>query len=290
MTIKKLALAAGLAAMVTAPAAYASVIDRPFFKVLGVVIVWGADGTGNNPVVSDFYLMDNASGTAGSDIVGGDVTAVLTGTLDPVDFTGSGDVAEVDPITGEVSGGAFTGNGDGVLNAGDSLGAFEIDDTTDVAGGLLGQHESSFYVASNTAFDVYAQTSNVVATGDWLDPDLTDGVKEGLNDENITFAMAVATSDANYAQMGAAAQDPTGTAGTGYVTTVDSLDDMNAANPVKVFDGGQRTAASTGSIMQQSVRFDMTYGLQDDAGNAGYDLSLGAGTLQADVTYTIYVP
>ena len=43
MSIKKIALAGGVAASLMAGTAYASVIDRPFFQVLGVVVVWGAD-------------------------------------------------------------------------------------------------------------------------------------------------------------------------------------------------------------------------------------------------------
>jgi len=38
MKFKKLLLAGGAAAIVTASTAYASILDRPFFQVLGVVI------------------------------------------------------------------------------------------------------------------------------------------------------------------------------------------------------------------------------------------------------------
>jgi len=58
MSIKKLALASGVAASLMAGTAYASVIDRPFFQVLGVVVVWGADGNaaGASALVFSMHL------------------------------------------------------------------------------------------------------------------------------------------------------------------------------------------------------------------------------------------
>jgi len=149
MSFKKLALAGGVAASLMATTAYASVIDRPFFQVLGVVVVWGGtdfqnstttDSEGNvistpgqAPVVSDFVLLTPA------------------------------------PVTGETTGGTFTDGGTaGVLDAADTLTAFGINAETDISGGLVGSHNSSFYVASNAAFDIFAQSSNVLATGDFL--------------------------------------------------------------------------------------------------------------------------
>ena len=289
MSIKKIALASGVVASLMAGTAYASVIDRPFFQVLGVVVVWGGtdfdENSGAAPVVSDFVLLTPASGSAGADLISGDVYSVVTGSLDPISDSGTAVGGAVfDPLTGETSGGTFVDNGTaGVLDAADTLTAFGIDATTDVSAGLVGTHNSSFYVASNAAFDIFAQSSNVVATGDFL--------TDGLDDENIGFEMAIVTSgDDGLAFGGATAQDPS-TGGTGVDVTVNSLDDM--ATQIKVFDGGQRTAAAVGSLAQQSVRFDSVYTLDSDTGTAGiqgYDLSMGVGTLQADVTYTIFVP
>ncbi|WP_371398318.1 hypothetical protein [Fretibacter rubidus] len=291
MSIKKIALASGVAVSLMASTAYASVIDRPFFQVLGVVVVWGGtdfdENSGTAPVVSDFVLLTPATGTAGADLITGDVYSVVTGSLDPISDSGTAvdGTATFDPVTGETSGGTFTDNGTaGVLDAADTLTAFGLDATTDVSGGLVGSHNSSFYVASNAAFDIFAQSSNVVATGDFL--------TDGLDDENISFAMSIETSgtDGGLAFGGATAQDPS-TGGTGVVATIDSLDDMSTQT--KVFDGGQRTAAAPGSLTEQSVRFDSVYTLDSDTGTAGvqgYDLSMGVGTLQADVTYTIFVP
>ena len=287
--MKKIALASGVAVSLMATTAYASVIDRPFFQVLGVVVVWGGtdfdENAGTAPVVSDFVLLTPASGTAGADLISGDVYSVVTGSLTPISDEGTAvdGTAVFDPVTGETSGGTFADNGTaGVLDAADTLSAFGIDATTDISGGLVGSHNSSFYVASNAAFDIFAQSTNVVATGDFL--------TDGLDDENIAFAMSVTPSGNDGLAFGANAQDPS-TGGTGVVTTIDSLDDISTQ--AKVFDGGRKTAASVGALAAQSVRFDSVYTLDADsatAGTQGYDLSMGVGTLQADVTYTVFVP
>ena len=293
MSFKKLALVGGMTASLMAGTAYASVIDRPFFQVLGVVVVWGADGnaaTSDAPVVSDFVLLTTGSNNAGADLIGGtaqDTFTVLTGSLSPIV---SGEAAAgtfVDPITGATSATGFADDGttSGVLDAGDSLSAFGIDNTTDV-NGLVNQHTSSFYVASNAAFDIYARADNLVGTGDF-DPTAA-GSTIGYDD--ISLAMAVeagtATTDGSIT-WGANSQNP-GTFVNGVETAAgEGLDSMVGANGLKVFDGTQRTAASVGTLAQQSVRFDNTYTFGD---GTGYDLSMGAGSLTADVTYTIFVP
>lgn len=284
MKLKKLLLAGGAAAIVTASTAYASIIDRPFFQVLGVVVVWGADGmdtagSASAPVASDFVLLTPASGSAGADLIAADGATVVTGTLNPISATGSSSGMSVsNPVTGATSGGVFTENGNGVLDASDTLTAFGVDGSTDVGAALLNQHKSSFFVASNAAFDIYATSSNVVKTGDF----------SALTASDISYSMSVTPSGTNGGlAFGGSAQDPKGTA-TGYDTTVNNLGLMATAK--KVFAGGRKTAASTGNLAAQSVRFDNTYTLKPGSGGTGYDLSLGVGTIRADVTYTIYVP
>ena len=69
-----------------------------------------------------------------------------------------------------------------------------------------------------------------------------------------------------------------------------TLDDLDGA-PIKVFDGGRRTASAPGSIMQHAVSFQSRYNLRGSAitGN-NYDFSMGVGSVSADITYTIYTP
>lgn len=296
MSLKKFALVGGVAASLMAGTAYASVIDRPFFQVLGVVVVWGADSTGTAPVVSDFVLLTPASGTAGADLIADDVRAVVTGSLDPISATGVGGPGS--DVTNATSGGVFTdANSNGVLDADDTLSAFGIDATTDVDG-LVGpaQHRSSFYVASNAAFDIYAEATNIGGTGELRDATDYEDIKLAMN---IEVAGNVIDGDASSLAFGSAAQDPSGAAtvldgaglpvatNNGFVPTVDDLSDITGG-ATKLFQGGQRTAATTGSLSEQSVRFNSVYTL--DNGTGGYDLSQGAGTVFADVTYTIFVP
>jgi len=296
MTIKKLGVTTAIIAGLLSTTAFASVIDRPFFQSIGVVIVWGdtafSEDPGFAPIVSDFVLLTPASGTAGADLIDTDVYAVATGTLDPI--SGAGTAVDrngtIDPLTGETSGGNFTDNGtSGLLDASDTLAAFGIDAATDTTGGLAASHHTSFYVASNAVFDIFAQSTNVVATGDFL----TDGV----DDSNISFDLSITDSGTDNLQFststltfGANAQNPS-TGGTGVNPAINSLDDISTQS--KVFDGGVRTAASLGTIVDQSVRFDSVYEFDAEPTTAGvqdYDFSMGIGTLQADVTYTIFVP
>jgi len=297
MSLKKLALAGGVAASLMAGTAYASVIDRPFFQVLGVVVVWGADGNAagsNAPVVSDFVLLTSGSGNAGADLIGGtaqDTFTVLTGSLSPIVAGEAASGSVVDPVTGRTSGaagvteGTGAGSIDGVLDATDSLAAFGIDNNTDL-GGLVNRHTSSFYVASNAAFDIYARAENLVGTGDFD----TTVAAPTVGYDDISLSMAVqsgaAVTDGSIT-WGANSQNP-GAFVNGVETAAgEGLGSMTGANGMQVFDGTQRTAASVGSLASQSVRFDNTYTFGD---GTGYDLSLGAGSLTADVTYTIFVP
>jgi len=72
--------------------------------------------------------------------------------------------------------------------------------------------------------------------------------------------------------------------------TLFTLNDL-ASGPTKVFDGGQRTARTDGSIMQQAVSFQSRYNLRG-AGITGnnYDFSMGVGAVSAEITYTVYTP
>ncbi|MEP6341873.1 MAG: hypothetical protein ABJ275_01040 [Maricaulaceae bacterium] len=298
MSLRKLAIAGTALTAMMASTAYASVIDRPFFQVLGVVVVWGADGfddgTGDQaPIVSDFVVGLGAAG--GTDLIDGDVHTVLTGSLTPIGAAaGDIDAATFDPVTGAVSGGSFTddGNTSGALDVSDSLSAFEIDGDTDVDGVGDISHESSFYVASNTNFEIRASRTAANVTGGLTGVNAAGDVT-GLDTTHITWEMDITTSGNDGLAFGDEAQDPTGT-GTGVATlaSLNAISD-NAAAPTTVFVGSQRTAADPGTLTQQSVRFDVSYELDTDlstAGNQGFDLSSGVGTISSDVTYTIFVP
>ncbi|MEL6859593.1 MAG: hypothetical protein AAFO74_14490, partial [Pseudomonadota bacterium] len=110
MSYRKLLMAgAALAAStlsVSAPA-NASIIDRPHFKVLGVVIVWAADdATGTTPIATDF-IIDDTAGSGDTDLIGGTdrdgrtvVTGSLTATEDAASTTALGAVLDIDNTSG----------------------------------------------------------------------------------------------------------------------------------------------------------------------------------------------
>jgi hypothetical protein len=255
--------------------ASAAVSDRVYFAAAPVVLVWGTDGSGNPAVVSDFVLLTTASGTAGADLTAANVIPVVTGSMTAVPQapTGNSIFTVNNPAGAPAAGGTFVDGGSaGLLDAADTYTAFGLGATT-ALGFATGPQAHSFYVASNAAFDIFAQTGAATYTGTFT------AVTVPLT--AITWSMAIATSgtDGAVAWGGASAQDPT-TGGTGVIAATN----LNAfTSATKVFDGGRRTAAAAGAILAQSVRFTAQYGLT-------YDLSMGSGSVSVPVTYTVYTP
>lgn len=278
--------AAGLLAL--APSTGADVSDRPFLRAASVVIVIGGSDFSNNvgeaPVAVDFYLLDNvASGTIGNDIIGADgvTTNYNTGQFNATD-NGSGSGYEFD-ILGATSGGAFNSVGPHqTLDANDSYTAFGLDTDTDLDLNL-GNRASRFLVVSNTAFDIYAQASDLVNTGGF----------STLGYDNIGYDLRFQrTGGGGASRWGQNAQNPAN-GGSGLVGSINHLGDISAGF-TKVFDGGRRTARRRGTLLQQAVAFQSRYRIRQSGGVTGalnnYDLSMGVGELGATVTYTVYTP
>lgn len=275
-------------AALAAPA-FASAVDRPFFRASSLVIVFGADdfeeNGGQAPVVYDFYLLDNlSSGVAGTDLIGADGHTINYngGQYNPIQ---SGDSSGWEfQVNGAAFGGTFNSAGPHqTLDANDSYTAFGLDNTTDIdlLGG--GARASRFFVVSNVAFDLYAQADNLSATGDFSSMDYG----------NIRYRLAYnVTGGGGATRWGQRAQDPA-VGGAGVVLGQNNsfrLDDLTAG-PTKVFDGGRRTAAQSGSIMQQAVSFQSRYNLVGAGINGNnYDFSQGVGSVSAEITYTVYTP
>ena len=262
----------------------AAVIDRPFFRANALVIIFsGGDFIENNgkaPLAHDFVLLEGvASGTAGNDLIAQDGVPVNF-PFDPIsDGTSGGWPFQ---ITGQTSGGIYDNNPSfQMLDANDSYTAFGIDNSTDID--LLGTQVrfAWFFVASNTAFDIYAEASNLVTSGDFT----------GLDFDNIGYQL-VERSPAS-ASIGQSSQLAS-VGGNGIVigsnATGFTLDDISAGQ-TKVYDGGRRTARAPGSIAQQATGFASVYRLRGSpiTGN-NYDFSMGTGILSADVTYTVFAP
>ena len=279
-TLKFRSISLAAIAICLAMPATADVVATQNFTVENLIIVWSADETGNAPVVTDFII--GQAGAADTDFIATDAFTVVTGTLDstnnnigvggfPLDFTGS--------PTGDFNTDA---NGNGNLDAGDALSPFQLDTDFTVDASTP---RTSFYVASNTAFSISAEVTNVD-----VDPVFTgfSNAFLGLVDVNMEVAPVGSTrTDAGF-NYGSAAQPPhSGGETAGFSTPVDLLDLVNT--PTTLFTGNQRTAATQGSIADHSVRFDISYPLVG-ASVTGYDLSLGVLNFGVTVEYTVFVP
>lgn len=290
--VKKTGLLLGFCALTGITSA--SVLDRPFFRSNATVVVFGADGFneegGTAPIVFDFLSLDDGvSGQAAPDLIGLDGRPINfnSGTFNAI-FSESAGGTEFQ-VNDAVSGGEFNTTGPNqILNATDSYNAFTLDEDTDIDLLNGGNRASRFFIASNAAFDLYAQADNLDLSGTFSALDLS----------NIRFRLRYqVTGGGGASRWGERAQDPA-IGGDGIVLGQDanlnpSLATLNdlSTGPTKVFDGGRRTAAEPGGILEQSVGFQARYNLIGSGINANnYDFSLGSGSIAADVIYTVYVP
>ena len=277
-----------IASSLAMPIASADVRDRTFFRAQALVIVISSTENEANggvaPVAVDFNLLTpSSSGSAAPDLIGDDGYMFNSNSgFDPAhDFAGGATRLDVD---NETSGGNFGNPGGGdidYLEASDSLTAFGLDGATDIDT-RQARHVSRFLVVSNAAFDIFAQASNLTKTEDFA----------ALDYENIGFrALINRSGGSGVGAWGSAAQNPA-IGGMGIDTSLNDLGDMSAG-PTKFFDGGRRTARFRGSLLEQAVSFNIRYALSDspDARHINaYDLSMGRGTIGADVTFTVYTP
>lgn len=263
------AVCAGTAMWAFQPA-MTDMIDRPHFRVDGVAIVWAADSAGTTPIVSDFIVEDNGVST---DLIGTDAYTVVTGTLDALNETfadGTGATLRIQNIPD--SGNQNTRQGDRFTSSSDTLNAFQLNNNTDVRT-IRSDILSSFFVATNKAFNIDVTAAPV---GDPAD----------LNLIRLRMRMTEAGSDDGFS-FGGAAQIPhsgntpaSGMQWGGYRR----LSALTGGSDI--FRGNRRTAENTGSIADQSIRFDLDY--RWNTGNI--DLSDGTFDVEADVIYTVYIP
>ncbi|MEM7661497.1 MAG: hypothetical protein AAF292_04550 [Pseudomonadota bacterium] len=253
---------------------HASILDNPAFNVEGLVIVWSAptDGT-TTPIVNDFVIGTGAPG--GTDLISDDAFTVVTGSLlTTQDTSGAfGGIPYV--ISGTATGDVDTdSNGDGNITADDTIDAFVFNPLIDTRVDAV-DTRTSFYVASNTAFDIVGDVTASDSSG--LAVDLSDFI---VLDMNVT----VSGEDDGLA-FGDAAQSPnSGGPTAGFTQNPRILSDLEGG--ITVFQGDRATAVSPGSIVEQSVRFDQVYSI----GFTGYDLAFGTFDFSATVVYTIFVP
>ncbi len=247
-----------------------NIVDRPHFNVDGVAIVWAADASGTTPIVSDFII---DSGGADTDLINGDVHTVMTGTLDAIDNAfpdGAGATLRIQNSPG--GGNQNTRQGDRFTSAADTLNPFRLNGNTDVRT-IRSDILSSFYVATNKAFNIDVIAAPVSDPADLNLIRVRMRMSQSGNDDGLAF--------------GGAAQIPhsgnTNRAGVQW-NGYRRLSTLTAGRDI--FRGNRRTAINQGTIADQSIRFDLDY--RWNTGNI--DLSDGTFDVEADVTYTVYIP
>lgn len=269
MNFRKLLLAGAATAVGSATFAtstQASIIDRPHFKVEPIIIVWATDGvTGTAPYVTDFYV-----GSEANDLIAADGHAVQTGSLNAA-ADAIGTIDSLIDIDGP-DGSAALGLNPATATTG-ALSAFSVDSMSLTGSSATATWNSSFYVASNTPFNIEATATALV--------------EDGFELSDIGYSLAIISSgdtDGSVTWGGGNSQDPLGS----IISAIATLNDLQTTTDVyTIGTDGRRTAAGSGTIAQQSVRFDATYTFEPDGGV--YDLSDGDGEIQAEVTYTFYV-
>ncbi|MEO9971647.1 MAG: hypothetical protein ABJG15_17760 [Hyphomonadaceae bacterium] len=223
-TVKLLAMTGVLsilACVCVSPAAHASVTSNPHFKIDGLVIVWGANGSSTGQIGRTVQTKADAQTPVFAPV------HVLTGQLDTL--------AQPDLVA-------------------------------------LDHREQHFYVASNTGFSIDAE---LTGHSDLTAPDL----------RNTEFDLSVSLGDNGSDAFGRHAQYPhQGGARGGMNTDIRTLADLTTRK--RVFTGTQRTAADSGSIAEQSVRFDMRL-----TRTADYAPSTAASSgIDSQIVFTVFAP
>lgn len=164
-------------------------------------------------------------------------------------------------------------NGDGYLDASDSLGAFTLNPNTDIRlDGSGRSYSHSFFISSrNTRFSLRALASISNATGDFANT-------IQLGDIKLTPSFEISGNDAGF-QFGSRAN----TSNIQIVSGVDNLGDQTVV-PTQIMNFGRQQGIRqrNGDIDEQTIRLDFLYEMPD------YDLSMGTGSVNVDVTFDFY--
>ena len=164
-------------------------------------------------------------------------------------------------------------DGDGYLDASDSLGAFSLNPNTDILlDGPGKSYSHSFFISSrNTRFSLRALASIANSTGDFSntiqlgDIKLTPSFNASGNDGSFQFGSRANTSNIQ------------------IVSGVDDLGDLTGV-PTQIMNFGRQQGIRqrNGDIDEQTIRLDFLYEMPD------YDFSMGTGSLNVDVTFDFY--
>lgn len=164
-------------------------------------------------------------------------------------------------------------DGDGFLDASDTLGAFSLNPNTDILlDGPGKSYSHSFFISSrNTRFSLRALASIANSTGDFSntiqlgDIKLTPSFNASGNDGGFQFGSRANTSNIQ------------------IVSGVDDLGDLTGV-PTQIMNFGRQQGIRqrNGDIDEQTIRLDFLYEMPD------YDFSMGTGSLNVDVTFDFY--
>ncbi|MEM9738842.1 MAG: hypothetical protein AAF829_03170 [Pseudomonadota bacterium] len=261
-----------------APLATAEITDRPGFRVQGMVVVWAADDVGATRILTDFIIDtgtgNNAVSSGDTDLIANDdAHTVVTGTLTYFDnqiADQQGSPLRVQRVVG----GGFTTDfdGNGVMDANDTFSPFQLRNNSDINTRRM-EIFTSFYVASNVAFSI-----------DGIASPIGDTTPDQMNRMRAYFDGVTVSGDDGL-PFGSAAQFPNSGGITGG-RRMNGRRFSNWATSRPVFTGNQRTAASRGTLAEQSVRFDIRY--RYNSGNV--DLADGVFDAEAEILYTVFIP
>ena len=198
---------------------------------------------------------------------------LITGTLDRVGpGPADGESLMLEIVDGNNVFSVFD-DGDGYLDASDTLGAFSLSSDTDVRlSGAAQRYSHSFYISSrDTQFSLRAMAQVANSSGDFA-------TTVGLGDIKLTPSLSRRGNDGGW-EYGARAN-------AGNITIVNGIEDLGdlSSGPTQLMDFGRRNGIRIrdGDINQQVIRLDFLYELPD------YDMSMGTGELDVDVEFTFY--
>jgi hypothetical protein len=263
----------GLMGIACASSASASFLDTDFWcRTYGCVVVH--DSTTYDIYDNWQFATNSCCVPFGSEMIDYYIRAgspVVTGTRDLIGpGPGDGEGMMIEVVDGS---GVFNvvDDGDGFLDASDSLGVFSLNSATDLRlAGSAQQYSHSFYISSrNTDFSVRAFAQIANATGDF-------GDTIGLGDIKLTPSLSRRGNDGGWDYGSRAnAQNVT------IVSGIDNLGDLTGG-PTQIMDFGRDIRQSNGDIDEQTIRLDFLYEMPE------YDLSLGTGSLDIDVEFAFH--
>lgn len=277
LRIKRTALA-GLALASLASSAHASFLDTDFWcRTYGCAVVH--DGV-NVDIYDNWIFASNSCCVAvgaqmidfSSNAENTNVTGLIGGTGPNQPNANQGFIFGIAQDGSTVNTSLFD-DGDGFLDAGDSFGAFTLNPNTDILLDGPGRaYSHSFFITSrNTRFSLRALASIASSTGDF-----SNTIQ--LGDIKLTPSFSASGNDGGF-QFGSRAN----TSNIQIVSGVDDLGDLTGIS-TQIMNFGRQSGIRqrNGDIDEQTIRLDFLYEMPE------YDLSMGIGSLNMDVTFDFY--